>query len=336
MLYIMHGNVQKEYDLVKQSKLERKYVFWATAVLVLLAALRWVIPGSDCDSYVGEYQRMSEMSFNEVVEERDISYVYYLLSKIFSLTRLPYHFWFGFVEFLYVSAFLRIANKFSLDKVLCLFLFYTIGLFSFSFQGMKQILAMALIWHGFMDIYEKKFWRSAFWAFLAFFCHKTSMVFLVAYILPFIGKFRKFYQLVIVFLSTVLVFGYTSVLNQLTDFMGDEHYLTYLNNGEEYNATQFIFYFILWCISFFAKKQKNESGEMRVVAGLAAITVFSQLLAFHVATAFRLSLYFLPFLTIFISNQLKNKKDLQYLIFLFGAIWLLYSGRNSLYKFFWQ
>jgi hypothetical protein len=69
MLYIMHNNVQKEHDLVRQSKLERQYVFWATSVLVLLAALRWVIPGSDADGYMGSYRGMSQMSFAEVAEE---------------------------------------------------------------------------------------------------------------------------------------------------------------------------------------------------------------------------------------------------------------------------
>ena len=336
ILFAMHNALQGTQGPLRRQQREKKYVLEVCILFILLAALRYVIPGSDASGFKGDYNGMMLLTFREVFEEKSISYVYFLLSKVFSLTRLPYHFWFGFIELLYVSAFVRMINKFSVDKMMCLFLFYIVGLYSFSFHGLKQILAMTLIWHGFMDIYEKKYLRSAILVFLAYFCHKTSMVFLLAYIMPFLGNFRRIYYILIVGIVTILVFSYTSVLTQLTDIMGDEHYASYLESTEGYSSSVLFFYFVLFGMAFFSKRQKNETSDTRIIVGLAVITILSQLFAFRVASAFRLSLYFLPFLIIYISNQLENKKVLQYLVFLFGAVWLLYTSRFFPYKFFWQ
>jgi len=335
----MHGNVQKEYDLVKQSKLERKYVFWATAVLVLLAALRWVIPESDCDSYVGEYQMMSEMSFNKVVEERDISYVYYLTSKAFSLTGLSFRFWFAFVELIYLAAFLRLVRKFTSDRLLCLFILFIIGLFSFSFNGMKQTLAMALIWFGFSFLYEKKYFWAVVMVMLSYFCHKTSMVFLIAYMMPFMSKMKNTYYVLFVSIVTFLLFSYSSVLGILSDLMGDEHYSAYLDDNSKYNPTVLIYnLFLLFIAIFTNNRSRNRFNyeETRLVMGLAVISVLTQLFAFRIASAFRLALYFQPFLAICLANKLDRRKDMITILFIMGTIWLLYTGRNFPYKFFWQ
>ena len=363
ILFAMHNFLQGMQDPLLRKQREKTFVFEACGLFILLAAIRYVIPYSDASGYMEHYEAMSSLSFKEVYESSEVSYVYFLLSKLFSLSRLSYHFWFAFIELLYVSAFVRMVNKFSEDKILCLFLFYTIGLYSFSFHGLKQILAMVLIWHGFMDIYEKKYLRSAILVVLAYYCHKTSMVFLLAYIMPFIGKFGRLSRVLIILLSSILVFSYTSVLVQLT---GDERYASYLDGREEgYSASQFMFYIILFGVAFYAKNQgmglkkqrivlKNRGvglkkqrivlkkqgmslKDERLIIGLAVITIFSQLFAFRVASAFRLSLYFLPFLIIYISNQLKNTRDVQYLMFFICAIWILYTGRNTFYyKFFWQ
>ena len=139
-----------------------------------------------------------------------------------------------------------------------------------------------------------------------------------------------------VVVAAMLVFSYSSVLVQLTEIMGDDRYALYLEGEGGYSASLFVFYLILLGIAFFANKQKEASKDSRIIIGLAIVTVFCQLFAFRVATAFRLNLFFLPFLIIYISNQLKSKKELQYLIFLFSAVWLLYTSRFFPYKFFWQ
>ena len=335
----MHSNVQKEHNEVIKDKLERKYVFWAAVVLVLLAALRWVMPGTDADGYVEWYRRMSEMSFAEVAEVRDLSYVYYLTSKVFSLTGLSFRFWFAFIEIIYLIAFLQLIKKFTPDRLLCLFIFFSIGLFTFSFNGLKQTFAMALIWFGFTILYEKKYLWAAVMVVLSYFCHKSSLVFLIAYLMPFLSKMKNAYYVLIVSAATVLLFSYSSVLITLSDFMGDEHYISYLEGNERYNSTVFIYNIILLFIAIFTNNRNGirfDSEVTRLVIGLAVISVLTQLFAFRVASAFRLALYFQPFLTIYLANKLDCRKDMITILFIMGTIWLLYTGRNFPYKFFWQ
>ncbi len=335
----MHSNVQIEHNEVKKDKLERMYVFWATAILVLLAALRWVMPGTDVENYVMWYQRMSEMSFAQVAEERDLSYVYYLTSKAFSLTGLSFRFWFAFMEIIYLVAFLRLIKKFTSDRLLCLFILFNIGLFSFSFNGMKQTLAMALIWFGFSFLYEKKYFWAVVMVVLSYFCHKTSMVFLITYLMPSLSKMKNTYYVLIVSVVTILLFSYSSVLVTLSDFMGDEHYIGYLEAGSKYSPTVFTYNLILLFMAIYAKQyHENQvySKDARLIIGLAVLSVLTQLFAFRVATAFRLALYFQPFLAIYLANKLGRRKDMITILFIMGTIWLLYTERNFPYKFFWQ
>lgn len=336
VVFFMHYSLQGNQNPVMIQKKGQQHLFIISFILIFLAAVRKVVPYTDADGYMVIYNTVSKMNFKELAEVETVSIVYTYLAKIFSLTHLSYHFWFAFVELLFLTAFIRVINKFSDDKLLCVFLLYTIGLYGFSLNGQKQAIAMAIIWHGFMDLYEKKYLRSVIMVILAYYCHKSAMVFLLAYIMPFIQKAKSINFLLITSISIIIIFSYTVVLNQLTFFLGDEHYESYLDSNESYTASTLIFYIILFSTTFFAKKQKTVSEDLPMIVGLAVVAVLSQLFAFRVATAFRLSLYYLPFLIIYVSNQLKNNKPLQYLVFLFGAVWLLYTSRFLPYKFFWQ
>lgn len=340
VLFVMHSNLQTESNVTRRIKLEHSYVRSICTLFIILAALRYVMPGTDADGYMGWYMMMPKITFDEVLEERDLSYIYYLSSKIFSLMGLSYHFWFAFLELLYLSAFIRIINRFSVDNLLCIFLFFTIGLFSFSMNGLKQTLAMCIIWHGFIDSYDKKYVRALIMVAFAYYCHKSSMVFLMAYIMLFIRNLKTIYYAIFVASLSMLVFSHSAVLESLAAYMGDEHYIDYLNDQKGYAATTFIFYLILFGIAYFAKNKKmiykTEEKDVRIVIGLAAISVFSQIFAFRVATAFRLSLYFTPFLIIYLSNKIRGNKEITLIVFVIASVWLLYTSRSFPYKFFWQ
>ena len=58
--------------------------------------------------------------------------------------------------------------------------------------------------------------------------------------------------------------------------------------------------------------------------------------AIRVASAFRLALYFQPFLAIYLANKLDRRRDITLILFVMGTIWLLYTGREFPYKFLWQ
>lgn len=337
VLIAMHNALHAEHNPKIRDKKEQRYLRISCAIFVILAALRYVIPESDIDSYMRWYQRIGTMSFDEVIVERDLSYTYFLSSKVFSMSGLPYQYWFGFVELFFISGYVRMMNKFTSDKIMAMFLFFTLGLYTFSFHGLKQIFAMAIIWHGCVDFYEKKFLRSGVAIVLAYFCHKTAMIFILAYIMPFLSRLKNTYYVLMITLCTVLIFSYSTVLTSLTEIMGDEHYMDYLDDKSGYSAATFIFYSIMLGIGFRNKGIKTkETTNQRASAGMAFISVFSQLFSLRVASAFRLSLYFVPFLGFYLANKISSDRNLQYIVFFIASIWLLYTNRETPYKFFWQ
>lgn len=333
----MHNALKNERSEKVRGIKEKRYLGFLIVIFAFLAALRFVAPGTDTENYMEWYQAMPMMTFEEVIAQRSLSYTYYLSSKMFAFTGLPYQYWFGFLEILFLSGFIRLIKKFATDKIMAMFLFFTCGLFTLSIGPLKQVFAMALIWHGFVDLQEKKYIRAGILALLAYFAHKTSMIFLIAFVLPYVSKLRNIYYTLIVTLIVILLFSYSTVLSSLTDFMGDEHYVEYLMGGSDYSAVTFIFYLTLLGIGYLCKKaEKQASTLQRTSIGLAAIAVFSQVFSFRVASAFRLGVYFVPFLLFYLLNNIAQRRGLQYLVFFITSVWLLYTGRTSPYRFFWE
>ena len=315
------------------AKNENKYVIITCAIFILLAALRWIIPGTDIEGYVGDYRRMQTYSYSEIWENWQGNYVvYYFLCKVFGTTSLSYHFLFGLVQFVTVSGFVRIINRFSIDRLFCLFLYFTIGLFSFSITGLKQAFAMGLVWHAFAFMFDKKYLWSIAFALLAFYSHKTSAIFMLSFALLFMQNVRHLYNMIVTAAIVVLIIAPTRVLSILSNSLGDEHYL--LNMGDSsYAYTALLFYLLLFIIAYSSKSEIKQHSSLVVSMSVIFLTV--NLFAQVTADAFRLALYYMPFLIIFVSNKVRDR-NMALTVIVLSSIYLLYTSRDFLYKFFWQ
>lgn len=335
ILLILYLYGQSHQSDVIDEALEKKSIRIVFTMLILLAALRYLPIETDRAGYVGEYVRIFSMSFSQIMDRWPSYFGYYGLSKIFSFTRLPYQFWFAFVELLYLIGFARLLNRFSTDKMMAIFIFFTCGIFSFSFHGLKQIVAMAFVWNALADFCDKRYIRAALFFLIAYYSHKSSLLFGFAFILWLLRE-KTYFKYLIVLVCLFLGFSSSTMITTLSEYLGDEHYLSYLEEESSYNLTNFFLYLILLCMSLFARNENEEVAEYHYSTGMAFIVTFLQLSALVVASAFRLGLYFSPFICILVSNNVKNNKMVRTGIILMLCIFMLYSGRNDPYKFFWQ
>ena len=314
---------------------EKRSIRIVFIMLILLAALRHVIINTDRGGYMEEYIGISSMSFSQIADRWPSYFGYYGLSKVFSFTGLPYQFWFAFVEFLYLVGFARLLNRFSLDKLMAIFVFFTCGIFGFSYHGLKQIVAMAFAWNALADFCDKRYIRAALFFLIAYLSHKSSLLFGFAPIL-WLLRGKTYFKYLIVLACLILAFSSSNMISTFADILGDEHYLSYLGEESHYNLTTFFLYLILLCASLFAKNKNEKVADSRYSTAMASIVTFLQLSALVVASAFRLGLYFSPFICILVSNNVKNDKMVRTGIILMLCIFMLYSGKNDPYQFFWQ
>lgn len=314
---------------------EKRSIRIVFLMMILLAALRHVIINTDRGAFMEEYIGISSMSFSQIADRWPSYFGYYGLSKIFSFTRLPYQFWFAFVEFFYLVGFARLLNRFSTDKMMAIFVFFTCGVFTFSFHGLKQVVAMAFAWNALADFCDKRYIRAVLFFLLAYFSHKSSLLFGFAFIL-WLLRDKTYFKYIVASLCLILIFFNSILITSFSEFLDDEHYLSYLEEESSYNLTTFFLYLIMLCASLFIRNKNEEVTDSSYSTTIASIATFLQLSALVVASAFRLALYFSPFVCILVSNNVKNNRIVRVGIILMLCIFMLYSGRNGTYKFFWQ
>ena len=100
-----------------------------------------------------------------------------------------------------------------------------------------------------------------------------------------------------------------------------------------------LYLFLLIISRFSNNRQQSVSPHVTdFLYNVSVVCVVAQTLAFISASAFRVSLYFLPFFGIFISNALSNRsqKTIRYIVMFIIIFYFLYTERNFGYHFIWE
>lgn len=340
-------NLSSYKSTFARTRTERRYLHILAFVLVLITALRGANVGTDTRNFLVMYVHcMPSCSFDEIFFGLSNSPLSFYLFKTLSFLHMPPQVLLGTISFIYISAIVRLIDKFSADKIYSFLCFFVIiGLYELSVPALKQCSAMGLALHGFLYLYDKKYVKAGLMAVLAFYFHKSSAIFLFGYMLWFL-KDRKNYYAFIGAAFFMCVLASQSVLSILLDFLNDEHYSGYLSEDNYTSWTTFICYFILILFSsLFIRKYNNQNGtEARIFFGFAILATALQSLSSVVASAFRLATYFLPFFIVLLPNAIstdkKNGEQYKTVLLVFLLFFYFYVNRNGgnivPYKFFWQ
>lgn len=327
--------------------IERRVCIICAIILMLIASLRGDSVGTDTISYVKDYSRVALLSYKDILLVYSDNPGYYLLSKFFVDHNAPIQLWFGFVELIYISAVYKVIKTFSKDKALSFLLFFFLGCYSFSLSGLKQTVAMGIALWAFICLYNKR----NLWFFLllglGFFFHKSCIVFLFTFIIFQIKDSRKLYfYLTIAFVGFVLL--YDRLTSMFINTFGNEHYKTYLQSESRYSATTFLVFLFLFLLAllFYKRYYFEKENEATLLLGMTYLGLITLPIAFAVASAFRISLYYSVFLDVFLPNCIsyasnyKNRLILKLSIVAFLLFYFIYSNRNGgsvvPYVFFWQ
>lgn len=329
-------------DIDLRRKQENRYLFVVSVILVLLAALRGLNVGADTFGYAIDYYNVNMMSLDYIKDYYSNYVGYYYLSKLFASIGIPLAFWFGFVEAVYMYAICKLIKRYSLDKLLSIFLFFTIGLFTFSVAGLKQVLAMSFMIIAFLNFVDKKYIRFLLFVYLSYICHPVALIFLAAFPLYLI-RHRSYYW-ILIFVSVVFMtlFG-KFFLGSMVSMLNDDHFQAYLEFDNSYTSTTLIFYIILILISIvgFRKYLIVDSNTSKLFMGFTILALGLQFLSSISPNMFRLAFFYSPFMTILLPNTLKSIKNpdkqiITTILIVIVTFYFLYTSRTTPYKFFWQ
>lgn len=330
-------------DERKKNAFDRKAIFFLGCLLILFAGLRSESIGSDTGNYMYFFENISMADFSYGADE-SLAPVYFGLSWVFSELGFSVHWWFAFVEFLYIYAFYSLINRLSFDKLFSFFCFFTLGLYSPSFNIMKQTLALAFALLSFCKLYDKKYIPSIILFVLAFFSHNVSGIFIIVMGLYFI-RCRKAPMRFSLIVIVVGCLAGSIVWPKLLGAFGSERYaVMYGGTDELYSSTVFIYLLVLFFLSLFLKKTYDRKclDVSRFLYGTSLVGVAVQSMATTFSIMHRLVYFFSPFMIITIPNgcflsESRTKSKIFKLVFVVAMTFFsLYTSRNSEYYFYWQ
>ena len=121
--------------------------------------------------------------------------------------------------------FFRVMRRYMLDYPLAVIVFMGM-LFYFTMTYLRAVFAIAILWQGIQYIWERKFWKYAFFVVLAASFHTSILIALVMYFIP-IKRYSK--KTIIIWLILCFILGMTQLPNIILANAGS---LTEKNTGE--------------------------------------------------------------------------------------------------------
>lgn len=238
-------------------------IIFSGITIFLYAALRDQTVGVDLPTYYNNYIQISSFSVGDILFH----------SSSYTWSRDPF-FWIFIKSLTYFSAspqlmiitisaiiafsISQLIYRSGSDVLMCFLIFICLRYFSFTLTGLRQAMAMAMLFFTFKYLESKKPIPFIMYVFLASAFHASALIFLVAYPLALFKRIN-----VIVFISITLAIvsfffqGLIGYLLPLLPFLG-ERFSGYAASGETLNGfVVFSIYFLIFIMIISQYKNIN-------------------------------------------------------------------------------
>jgi hypothetical protein len=164
-------------------KMRYRYILLAALPMFLLIALRHPSIGADTGTYLYHFERTIDKPWEQIVNNTRMEMGYLIFVKLITLvtdSSLVFQIIYTTIYFFAVTSFI---NELEEGHFFSLFLFGTLSLYKFMFTGVRQCLAISLCLLSFRFIKSRKFLSFSLVMFVAFNFHKSSILFVVVYLI---------------------------------------------------------------------------------------------------------------------------------------------------------
>lgn len=207
------------------------FLIIAGGLLTAMAGLRYHV-GTDYKNYIYLYETFySRQSFSELLnlEEPILPIIGNLSYRFFD----SYYSMFFIASLITVGLTLYSTYKETTDFLFITFIYIFTGSWHGTFNGVRQYLAVAIIFLGRHFIIERKFWKYLLVCFIAFLAHKSAL-FCVLFYFVYSKKFSTKRLLIVLGVTLFLSFNYETIFDFIgwmndNEFVADAYATTSVN-----------------------------------------------------------------------------------------------------------
>lgn len=225
----------------------RKSIWIPTFMLSLFAGVRSNEVGTDTINYTYQYNEnvgFTPYIFNDKVEKG------YQIIDATILNFTHNYFWLLFLSaFFIVFSYLRLIKTYSINYLISVITFITLGTYAFLFNGLRQALAMSVITYSIKYLLQERFIPYLIICIIATTFHISALIMVPFYFLINL-KINSSYKIVTVFIGGLIL------SSQIIQYMAqsNERYEDYTQGGKFGGLYTLGFYLILALFIFFTNK----------------------------------------------------------------------------------
>ena len=318
------------------------FILLSLLSLTTVAGIRYRV-GTDFMMYDGFFFDINNFKvFGENIEP-----MFILFAKIshFFITESSVLMFFSIALFIYYYTYKSVIKNVEYYEF-GIFLFIAFGFFTSSLNGIRQWMAIPLIYMLIDSLSEKKLYKSIIYTIMAYFCHKTSLILIPFVLLSFIIKKDKT-RFIILVISVLLYLNYKQLnlflYNILLHFDFMHKYLKYFTIFGDIDTNVLVmpmFSLVSYLLFYYFTKNKEQDAFYRSISNMLVFGFGFALLGTKVHYYERLQFYFvfaliyiLPKVYSSINNKGLKKMFIISCIFL-GVLFYIYSlfknGSNPL------
>ena len=303
------------------------YLF-AMLPLIVIIGMRSEI--ADTASYIASFKTLPT-SFSEIIKLSGRDYLFYRLSALIKMIYPHPNFWLTVVAFIQVLLICVSIRRYSEMPGISFFLFVASTEFSYMLNGMRQFVAVTILFAAYRLLVEKKYIPYILLIILAAQFHGTAYVMLVGLLVSFIKPWSKIMYAFVAVFTAAMVF-LEPILSGLKIFFEDSEYSSQMAELMEAEGTNIIRAFVALvplAIGFLFRKNKAvfERRENVLAFNMSMLNA-----AFFIASSIvggNLMARFAEYFTIFqlltypalFKNCFKKGQERNVVVLIFGLVY---------------
>ena len=316
-------------------------------ILLLLASFRHHSMGSDTMSYMLDFLSLNDFSWKD--EEFEKGYSLFKLS-VYTFTNNP-NLYLMVNSMAFITSIFIFLHRYSKEALLSIFIFIFLGYYQFSFSGLRQALAIAILLFSYGSIKDRKFFQFLFIVVIAAQFHSTALIFVLAYPVANLKIGLWHFVTTISFLAIAILFAdtlFATLLNIITLDVFSDRFIAYYDEDKTFHdpvsLSFFVILFLIWFFCFIIHKIYDFDGQLTIFLNLVFMGILFQSLTPLLGEFFRLSMYFNIFTIALLPNSILLIRSLYirglaYVIIslLFIFYYILFGIDNfGIFKFYWE
>lgn len=281
---------------------KNKYIMCSLVVCWAISAFRSVEVGADTMNYARIFRILCNSTWRDIFSSfkyQGTEIGFNVMAKAVGTCGGDYYVFQLLICALFCFGFYPFISKNCLNSVLAMTVFYGSGLYLYSFNISRQMVAVMFVANAWDCLSEKRNKKFVILLFLACVFHSTAVIFLLAFLGYYCWKNKLGRMLLIALLVTFLIF-YMRFFDMVKPLLRKYYnYASYLdNNLEKQTAGMIIYFWIIVVVMalltiYYCRKEKTQFS---IIGFFSIVYVVCNIVGLQINYFYRIGYFFMPFL----------------------------------------